>query len=152
MIRSLYHDLQDLSANEVQSSGQADTELELETLPTSLIASGKPSAVTSGSKASLHSVLSRSLFSASFSESCVMLLMLMAQGVDLFRPRYVVLPPGGYAELIQKRARLFNWKMSLFALLAIILLFIPVSLSVVLTFRPASQSGAPIVCQTCISK
>ncbi|KZP33174.1 G protein-coupled receptor 89 [Athelia psychrophila] len=120
LIRSLYHDLQDLSTTEAPSS-HLDVDLELEMLPTAATQSGKPISATLGGKTPLHLVLSRSLFSASFSESCMMLLMLMFQGIDLFRPR----------------ARLFNWEVSLFVLLAIILLFIPISLSVVLTMGPS---------------
>lgn len=37
---------------------------------------------------------------------------------------------------------MFNWKLSLFLLLAIILLFIPVSLSLVFIIGPSSSSGA----------
>ncbi|KIM82005.1 hypothetical protein PILCRDRAFT_97557 [Piloderma croceum F 1598] len=117
LLRSLYHDLQDLSSDGVQSGTHAreESDFELETLPTP---STQPDAGTlHGKKASLHSTLARSLFSASFSESCTMFLMLMLQGMGMLRPR----------------ARLLNWKLSLFLLLAIILLFIPLSLSLVLT-------------------
>src|ERR1700685_4808603 len=39
------------------------------------------------------------------------------------------------------RVRMFNWNLSLFLLLAIILLFIPVSLSLVLTIGRSSSPG-----------
>lgn len=91
LLRNLYHDLQDLSYREVQSSEhvRADSEFELEGLPTH---SNHPAQVeikaNSRKSVSLHSMLARSLFSASFSESCIMFLMLMSQGIDIFRPRY----------------------------------------------------------------
>lgn len=132
LLRSLYHDLQDLSSVEVPSGPHSheEADFELEMLP---VHSG--AGATPGKKTSLHSTLARSLFSASFSESCMMFLMLMLQGMSMFRPRFV----RGHnskllgTDIISGRARLFNWNLSLFLLLAIILLFIPLSLSLVLT-------------------
>jgi len=116
LLGSLYHDLQDLSSAEVQAGAhmRAESEFELETLPAPL---QTHVGIRPRQKTVLHSMLSRSLFSVSFSESCMMFLMLMAQGLNIFHPR----------------ARMFNWNLSLFLLLTIILLFIPVSLSLVLT-------------------
>lgn len=85
--------MQDLSSDEVQSGTltREDSGFELETLPTPSIQAD--AGTMYGKKASLHSILARSLFSASFSESCMMFLMLMLQGMSMFRPRYVIMVP-----------------------------------------------------------
>ncbi|GBE86872.1 hypothetical protein SCP_1001140 [Sparassis crispa] len=126
LLRNLYHDLQDLSAQQTVEPGSPpcsdDANLELTTLPgpstaVVAVASGRP----------LHSTLSRSLFSLCFSEICTLFLLLMCQGIDL-------LDPG---------VRLINWKVSLWLLLATILVFIPLSYSLVLSGGPSGKGTQP---------
>ncbi|KII90101.1 hypothetical protein PLICRDRAFT_174887 [Plicaturopsis crispa FD-325 SS-3] len=140
LLRSLYHDLQDLSSDtkvtvstqsEVPSStsqridASGDSDYELDSLPAPNTQAKSHDVGVKGKKGSLHSVLARTAFSVCFSECCIMFLMLMAQGMDTFDPR----------------TRILNWKVSLFLLLATILVFIPLSLSLILTLGSSSGPG-----------
>lgn len=91
LLRTLYHDLQSLSSEESQSGGheRLDSDFELDSLPTPASATKVNGSPKVKKQDSLHSILARSLFSASFSESCTMFLMLMAQGLAMFRARFV---------------------------------------------------------------
>ncbi|KAH9175742.1 Abscisic acid G-protein coupled receptor-domain-containing protein [Lactarius sanguifluus] len=107
--RSLYDELKQIS-----QSSPADVPVELDTLPqpTATQASGR---TTSGN--SFNSLLSKSLFSLCFSESCTLFLLLMCQALDVFNTR----------------TRLLNFQISLYTLLLNIIMLIPVSLCVVST-------------------
>ncbi|KAH9034234.1 Abscisic acid G-protein coupled receptor-domain-containing protein [Lactarius pseudohatsudake] len=107
--RSLYDELKQIS-----QSSPADVPVELDTLPqpTATQASGR---TTSGN--SFNSLLSKTLFSLCFSESCTLFLLLMCQALDVFNTR----------------TRLLNFQISLYTLLLNIIMLIPVSLCVVST-------------------
>ena len=91
LLRTLYHDLRSLSSDELQSGGheRVDSDFELDGLPTPVAAIQINDSPKVTRHNSLHSVLARSLFSACFSESCTMFLMLMAQGFAVFRAKFV---------------------------------------------------------------
>ncbi|EPS96199.1 hypothetical protein FOMPIDRAFT_161929 [Fomitopsis schrenkii] len=120
LLRNLYHDLQDLSGRRNSDPGTppvADVgNIEMETLPEPSTAAVKRVSALVGQRP-FHSVLSRSLFSLCFSESCTLFLLLMSQAL----------------ELLDTRARLLNWNISLSLLLAAILVFIPLSYSLVVS-------------------
>ncbi|KAH9924238.1 Abscisic acid G-protein coupled receptor-domain-containing protein [Amylocystis lapponica] len=126
LLQTLYHDLQDLSAQHaadmVMQPRTDNNEVELDTLPSP--SNSKRSTLIS-SKRPFHSTLSRSLFSLCFSESCLLFLLLMCQGLDLFNAR----------------TRLVNWNISLSLLLAAVLVFIPLSYGLVLSDRYSPASG-----------
>ncbi|KAH9067998.1 Abscisic acid G-protein coupled receptor-domain-containing protein [Lactarius deliciosus] len=107
--QSLYDELKQIS-----QSSPADVPVELDTLPqpTATQASGR---TTSGN--SFNSLLSKTLFSLCFSESCTLFLLLMCQALDVFNTR----------------TRLLNFQISLYTLLLNIIMLIPVSLCVVST-------------------
>ncbi|KAH9929419.1 Abscisic acid G-protein coupled receptor-domain-containing protein [Fomitopsis serialis] len=120
LLRHLYHDLQDLSAQRTTDPGtppvaEADN-IELETLPEPSTATVKRASSLVGQRP-FHSVLARSLFALCFSESCTLFLLLMCQAFDVLDPR----------------ARLLNWNISLSLLLAAILVLIPLSYSLVVS-------------------
>jgi len=139
LLRSLYHDLQDLSSEKVVPS---QAELGSSTRPVTNVQSGielatLPSPSThstssAGKSRSLHSSVARTIFSVCFSESCVMFFFLLCQGLDLF----------------DSRTRLFNWKASLFLLLATNLVFTPISASLVVTLAPKPDSNQRLRRQT----
>lgn len=91
LLRTLYQDLQSLSTDEFQYGGheRVGPDIELDGLPTPASATHVNDSPKFTRKKSLHSVLARSLFSACFSESCTMFLMLMAQGFAMFRAKFV---------------------------------------------------------------
>ncbi|KAF9228148.1 hypothetical protein BS17DRAFT_692291, partial [Gyrodon lividus] len=68
---------------------------------------------------SWHSALAQSSFSICFTELCVLFIMLMCQGFNLLDP-YV---------------RLYSWRISLFLLLSTIIILIPASFCMVVTYR-----------------
>ncbi|CAL1698438.1 unnamed protein product [Somion occarium] len=126
LLRSLYHDLKDLSTdtetyNPVSTQDDDDT-VELDSLPVTS-PSTKNHAVHTR-KRTFHSLLSRTLFSLSFSESCTLFILLMFQGLDI----------------LHARTRLFNWNLSLAILLLSITALIPLSYSLVLSYRSSSLS------------
>ncbi|KAJ2985789.1 hypothetical protein NUW54_g10030 [Trametes sanguinea] len=94
LLRTLYHDLQDLSAKAANAPGTPVVvfdagETELETLPTS---SSVGAATTSNlpRKRPFHSALSRGLFSLCFSETCTLFLLLILQALDMFSPSLII--------------------------------------------------------------
>ncbi|CAL1698439.1 unnamed protein product [Somion occarium] len=92
LLRSLYHDLKDLSTdtetyNPVSTQDDDDT-VELDSLPVTS-PSTKNHAVHTR-KRTFHSLLSRTLFSLSFSESCTLFILLMFQGLDILHARLVL--------------------------------------------------------------
>ncbi|KAF8256807.1 hypothetical protein EI94DRAFT_1762740 [Lactarius quietus] len=105
--RSLYDELKQIS-----QVAPVDTPVELDTLP-------QPSSAHARtfSNNSFNSVLSKTLFSLCFSESCTLFILLMCQALDVFNTR----------------TRLLNFQISLFMLLLNIIMLIPVSLCVVST-------------------
>ncbi|OBZ74302.1 Golgi pH regulator [Grifola frondosa] len=126
LLRNLYHDLQDLTAQQVAESQTgtpitteaADGEVEMLPVPSSA------AKVDISRQRPFHSALSRGLFSLCFSESCTLFLLLIFQAVDVLHPR----------------VRLFNWDVSLFLLICTIVLVIPLSYSLVLSHGSASSS------------
>ncbi|TCD62664.1 hypothetical protein EIP91_006586 [Steccherinum ochraceum] len=131
LLRSLYHDLQDLSSEgRVISPAELDADaLELETLPTHSVSKApiSTSAANHGAASRnriFHSFISRTLFALSFSESCTLFLLLMCQGLEIFHPK----------------TRLMNWDISLSLLLMFIMVLIPLAYSLVLSYRSSPVS------------
>jgi len=117
LLNSLYHDLQDMSSG---PSSSLDAEsMEMDVLPTPSTSSQNHDPKQSSAKRAFHSRLSWTLFSISFSESCMLFVLLMCQGLDIFH----------------YKTRLINWQISLAVLLASILVIIPLSYSLVLSYR-----------------
>ncbi|KAI9454650.1 Abscisic acid G-protein coupled receptor-domain-containing protein [Lactarius psammicola] len=108
--RSLYDELKQIS-----QISPVDIPVELDTLPQPTATQTTGRRTSSGS--SFNSVLSKTLFSLCFSESCTLFLLLMCQALDLFNTR----------------TRLLNFQISLYTLLLNIIMLIPVSLCVVST-------------------
>ncbi|TFK90899.1 hypothetical protein K466DRAFT_596556 [Polyporus arcularius HHB13444] len=136
LLRHLYHDLQDLSAKTSPDPGTPVVmfdagETELEVLPTPSSATTVPTVIR---KRPFHSALSRALFSLCFSESCTLFFLLICQALELFHPR----------------VRLFNWKVSLCILIIAIVLVIPLSYSIVLSYR-STPPGIPSSRQRTVS-
>ncbi|KAJ7819246.1 G protein-coupled receptor 89 [Mycena leptocephala] len=115
LLRSLYSDLQDLSGVENTSKSIRDP------LPSPITQTEreKPRRKTE----TVYSTLSSDIFAGCFSESCLLFLLLMLQGLSVF----------------SSSTRLFNWRLSLFLLLTCILVLIPFLLSLLLTV--GSDSG-----------
>ncbi|KAJ7613720.1 G protein-coupled receptor 89 [Mycena polygramma] len=109
LLRSLYSDLQDLSGAETS------TILMREPLPSPITQSEreKPNRKTE----SVYSTLSSNVFAGCFSESCMLFILLMLQGLSIF----------------SSSTRLFNWRLSLFLLLTCILVLVPFVLTLLLT-------------------
>ncbi|KAI0799733.1 Abscisic acid G-protein coupled receptor-domain-containing protein [Irpex lacteus] len=125
LLQSLYHDLQNLSADEGHSlvTTADDSELELQALPAPSTAAQKPHETTIISiKRTFHSTLSRAIFSLCFSECCTLFLLLMFQALDVLHPR----------------TRLLHWNISLAILVICIIAIIPLAYSLVLSYRSSS--------------
>ncbi|KAI0341159.1 hypothetical protein BDW22DRAFT_1446209 [Trametopsis cervina] len=125
LLRSLYHDLQGLSTEDESSivSAANDTDVELQTLPSPSSATLKPhDASVDAIKRTFHSTLARGIFSLCFSECCTLFLLLMFQALDV----------------LHAQTRLLNWRISLFLLLTLIVVLIPLAYSLVLSYRSAS--------------
>ena len=122
--------------------------IELETLPEPSTAAVKRASALMGQRP-FHSVLSRSLFALCFSESCTLFLLLMSQAFDLLDSRCVRRLCYKYAlsihRLLYASTRLLNWNISLSLLLAAILVFIPLSYSLVVS-DSITGAGAHILC------
>ncbi|KAN0080123.1 Abscisic acid G-protein coupled receptor domain containing protein [Tylopilus felleus] len=73
---------------------------------------------------SWHSVLSQLLFSVCFTECCTLFAMLLCQGFNLLDPN----------------VRLYTWRASLFPLLLTIIVLVPASFCMVLTYRSETPS------------
>ncbi|KAJ7447337.1 G protein-coupled receptor 89 [Mycena galericulata] len=115
LLRSLYSDLQHLSGVENSSKYDRDP------LPSPITQTARESLRRpQGKVETLYSTLSSDLFAACFSESCMLFILLMLQGLSVF----------------SISARLFNWRFSLFLLLTCILVLVPFFLSLLLTVGP----------------
>ncbi|KAJ7607545.1 G protein-coupled receptor 89 [Roridomyces roridus] len=119
LLRSLYADLQDLSGVEYASNHHRDP------LPSPITQTIRDSRKPQGKTEILYSTLSSSVFAGCFSESCLLFLLLMLQGADTFSPS----------------TRLLNWRLSLFLLLACILVLVPAFTSLLLTVGPDTSSA-----------
>src|SRR5260370_3325342 len=80
--RSLYDELKQIS-----QSSPVDIPVELDTLPQSTAT--QTSGRRSSSNNSFNSVLSKTLFSLCFSETCTLFLLLMCQALDVFNTRHI---------------------------------------------------------------
>ncbi|KAF8841059.1 hypothetical protein BDN67DRAFT_1002595 [Paxillus ammoniavirescens] len=81
-------------------------------------------ALNPSSTKSWHSALAQSSFSICFTECCVLFAMLMGQGFNLLDPY----------------ARLYSWRASLLLLLSTIIIIIPASFCMILTYRSETPS------------
>ncbi|KAJ7161124.1 G protein-coupled receptor 89 [Mycena filopes] len=120
LLRSLYSDLQDLSGvvNTSNSIPMRDP------LPSPITQSEREK--PQRKMESMYSTLCGDIFAGCFSESCMLFLLLMLQGLSVFT----------------SSTRLFNWRLSLFLLLTCILVLIPFILSLLLTTGPESSKSA----------
>lgn len=82
------------------------------------------SATTPKSSYSWHSILAQSCFSVCYVECCVLFAMLMCQGFGILSPQ----------------ARLYSWKSALLLLLGTIIVLVPASFCMVLTYRAETPS------------
>ncbi|KAJ6465721.1 G protein-coupled receptor 89 [Mycena sanguinolenta] len=114
LLRSLYSDLQDLSGaeNPLDSIPMPDPLPS----PITLVEKAKPNRKTE----SVYSTLSGDIFAGCFSESCLLFLLLMLQGMNVF----------------SSSTRLFNWRLSMFLLLTCILVLVPFVITLLLTVGP----------------
>ncbi|KAF7369745.1 G protein-coupled receptor 89 [Mycena venus] len=118
LLRSLYSDLQDLSGSGVDNSTSIPMRDPLPS-PITQFERDKPNRKTE----SVYSTLASDIFAGCFSESCMLFLLLMLQGLSVF----------------SSSTRLFNWKLSMFLLLTCILVLVPFLFSLLLTV--GSDSG-----------
>ncbi len=153
LLRHLYHDLQDLSVKTSPDPGTPVVmfdagETELEVLPAPSSATTVPAV---SRKRPFHSALSRALFSLCFSESCTLFFLLICQALELFHPRCVCYHAEELADSSSccgVSVRLFNWKVSLCILIIAIVLVIPLSYSIVLSYR-STPPGSEYPSQSC---
>lgn len=104
-----------------------------------------------------HSSIARLCFSLCFSESCTLFLLFMCQELSLLNPRWVIFNNKWTCSLsaiiwaslktwnwnllpllwfeVMLRSRILNWRMSLFLVLAMILLVIPLTQNFLLTYQ-----------------
>ncbi|KAF8216302.1 Abscisic acid G-protein coupled receptor-domain-containing protein [Mycena galopus ATCC 62051] len=115
LLRSLYSDLQDLSDAETTSNLTMDMRAPL---PSPITERAKPR--RNSKTESVYGTLSSDIFAGCFSESCMLFVLLMLQGVDVFSPS----------------TRLFNWRLSMFLLLTCILVLVPFLITLLLTVGP----------------
>ncbi|KAJ4485342.1 G protein-coupled receptor 89 [Lentinula aciculospora] len=119
VLNKLYSDLQNIST----PSHERD-DIELDVLPTHTRSnSGSSTGAGYAQSTMMHSKISRTIFAGCFSESCILFVLLMCQGIGLFDPM----------------TRLLHWKFSLFTLLSIILVLGPLILSILITTNSNSQ-------------
>lgn len=128
----------------------AQDDVELDALPTPSTAGITPKETRfAPRKRALHSTISRAIFALCFSESITLFVLLMCQALDFFHPRYafsfVLEEP---TLMLRCRTRLLNWQISLCLLLASIVVFIPFSYSLVLSYRSASGTFSKITSST----
>ncbi|KAJ7092404.1 G protein-coupled receptor 89 [Mycena belliarum] len=131
VLRSLYSDLQDMSGAESPSR---------DPLPSPITQTVRESVrKPQGKTEKLYSTLASNIFAGCFSETCLLFLLLMLQGMDVFT----------------SSTRLFNWRLSLFFILTCVLVLIPFFLSFLLTAGPDSpprpQSPLPRLVLSTIS-
>ncbi|KAJ3811783.1 G protein-coupled receptor 89 [Lentinula aff. lateritia] len=101
VLNRLYSDLQNIST----PSDEHD-DVELNILPTQAKSnSGRATDTGYSQSTTMHSKISRTVFAGCFSESCILFVLLMCQGLGVFDPT----------------TRLLHWKFSLFILLSTIL-------------------------------
>ncbi|KAJ3988204.1 G protein-coupled receptor 89 [Lentinula detonsa] len=112
VLNRLYSDLQNIS---VPSDEHDDVELDV--LPVHNKSDNSNSTSSHAQSVSLHSKVSRTVFAGCFSESCILFVLLMCQGLNLFDPM----------------TRLLHWRISLFNLLLTILVLGPLFLSILIT-------------------
>ncbi|KAI5119350.1 hypothetical protein M0805_004027 [Coniferiporia weirii] len=127
LLRSVYHDLQTLTASAGGTSSSSrdhldtDPDLELESLPRPNTARDGPllSQNAGPQSTSSHLKIAQLCFSMCFSESCTLFLLFMCQELSI---------PDSESLIV-------NWKISLFLLLAQILLVIPLLQNFLLTYQ-----------------
>ncbi|KAF8509111.1 Abscisic acid G-protein coupled receptor-domain-containing protein [Hysterangium stoloniferum] len=139
LLRSLYHDLWDLSTSKSNTDFVAvashetlprNSETELDELPTPATASTPRTTSNTRSHFSLrsertwHSSLSRGTFSLCFSESCMLFLLITLQAMDIF----------------SEEGRYLNWRLSLGILLFTLLLAAPLQQCFLLTYKSHKSS------------
>ncbi|GJE89102.1 abscisic acid G-protein coupled receptor-domain-containing protein [Phanerochaete sordida] len=123
LLQSLYHDLQGLSSETEPLTATLRDDVELDALPTPSTAGLTPKEYALASRRRpLHSTISRATFALCLSESLTLFILLMCQALDVLHPQ----------------TRLLNWQISLCILLLLIVILIPFSYSLVLSYRSAS--------------
>ena len=115
---------------QISQTSPLEASIELDALP-------PPSATSTPERRSTndtsHSLLSKTLFSLCFSESCTLFLLLMRQAFDAFNIRCaeIIIPHGPFLRAYS--TRLLNWKIYLYAVLLNIIILILLSLCLVST-------------------
>lgn len=127
----------------ISQTSPLETSIELDALP-------PPSATSTPERRSTndtsHSLLSKTLFSLCFSESCTLFLLLMCQAFDAFNIRCAELITPHRPCLSAYSTRLLNWKISLYAVLLNIIILIPLSLCLVSTTSSNSCESHIYIC------
>ncbi|KAJ7590676.1 G protein-coupled receptor 89 [Mycena floridula] len=123
LLHNIYHGLRDLTP----TSANPGEEFQLQNLPLPTTSPTPSRLFSRDTKEKLHSSVSRTVFSTCFSESCMLFLLLMMQGLAVFSPR----------------ERLLNWKFSIFVLLANIAVLIPANITLLLTMGSDYKPGDP---------
>ncbi|ESK89497.1 g protein-coupled receptor 89 [Moniliophthora roreri MCA 2997] len=129
LIRSLYSDLQHIQTHIPPTPGPTtsdDEYIPLDTLPPPANSASIPRRKDSERPRALHSTISRAVFATCFSESCMLFVLLMAQGLEVF----------------DARTRLINWKFSISFLLVTVLILTPLLISLVISLSQSSSSGS----------
>ncbi|KAG7087788.1 hypothetical protein E1B28_013729 [Marasmius oreades] len=134
LIRNLYSDLRHISSTSTQfpptpttatGAEAEDSEyIRLDSLPTPAT-QNRDNIKTLTRRSTLHSTISRTVFACCFSECCMLFLLLMAQGMEVF----------------ETRTRLMNWKFSISFLLLTVLVLTPLFMSLVISLSSSSSTG-----------
>ncbi|KAK7055596.1 G protein-coupled receptor 89 [Favolaschia claudopus] len=114
LLHSLYSDLQDLS----ETSNASNTIPMRDPLPSPITQTEREK--PNRRAESVYSRLSSAIFAGCFSESCLLFILLMLQGLNI----------------LGSSTRLFNWRLSMFLLLTCILVLVPLTTSILLTVGP----------------
>ena len=102
----------------------------------SISGSGKSRSDSGSGGMFTHSFVARVSFSLCFSESCTLFLLFMCQETGLLDSRCVVLSSGHrVCNSTSRRGRYMNWQISLALLLLVILVSIPLSQNILLTYH-----------------
>ena len=89
-----------------------------------------------------HSTLARTTFSVCFGESITLFTLLMFQGLDILDARCA--SPSKLSDHLTQanRSRMVHWQFSLAIILLSITVFIPLSFSLVLTYRQSANGAS----------
>ncbi|KAH6912215.1 G protein-coupled receptor 89 [Coprinopsis sp. MPI-PUGE-AT-0042] len=124
LLRVVYSNLKTISGSDKDREN-----VELDVLPTPSTHTPKTSRFAADS-GTLHSLISSTVFSWAFAECCMMFILLVLQGMNVF----------------SSSARLLHWQFSLFSLVAIVLAVIPLCISLILSLGNADKLSLRSCC------